>query len=403
MSVTETIYMDHHATTPVDHRVLDAMLPFFTEKFGNAASTTHGFGHVASAAVKAARESIANAVGAKASEIVFTSGATESNNLAILGAAARYRGDGKHIVSVVTEHPAVLDPLRQLEKRGYLMTLLPVIGSGGEDAGLIRVEQVAEAIRKDTILVTVMMANNEIGAIQPIQAIARLCKERDILFHTDATQAVGRLPVDVMELDVDLMSFSAHKMYGPKGIGGLFVRRRKPFVRLEPLLFGGGHERGFRSGTLNVPGIVGMARALELCIDEMEEENARLTSLRNRLFEGLSSQLDGVHLNGPALRADRRLGNNLNVRFDGIDGESLLLSTRNLAASSGSACTSASPEPSHVLRSLGLSDEAARSSIRFGLGRGNTEAHVDYVVEAIVDAVSRLRKMSSLPVLRPGA
>lgn len=403
MAANETIYMDHHATTPLDPRVLDAMLPFFTEKFGNPASTTHGFGHVASAAVKTARESIARAVGAKASEIVFTSGATESNNLAILGAAARYRNEGKHIVSVATEHPAVLDPLNQLEKRGYLVTLLPVNALGSEDAGLVHVEQVAEALRKDTILVTVMMANNEIGAIQPIQAIARLCKERGILFHTDAAQAVGRIPVDVIELDVDLMSISAHKMYGPKGVGALFVRRRKPFVRLEPLMFGGGHERSFRSGTLNVPGIVGMARALELCLEEMDDETTRLATLRDRLFDGLTSQLDGVHLNGPTLDAQRRLPNNLNVSFDGIDGESLLLSTRHLAASSGSACTSAHPEPSHVLRTLGLPDEAARGSVRLGLGRRNTEAEVDYVIEAIVDAVSRLRKMSSLPVLRPDA
>jgi cysteine desulfurase len=397
----EPIYMDHHATTPVDPRVVDTMLPYFTEKFGNAASTTHGFGHVASSAVKAARESIAKAVGARASEIVFTSGATESNNLAILGAATRYRDEGKHIVSVATEHPAVLDPLSQLEKRGYQVTLLPVAASGSGDAGLVTADQVAEALREDTILVTVMAANNEIGAIQPIQAIARLCKEREILFHTDATQAVGRIPVDVLALDVDLMSFSAHKMYGPKGVGALFVRRRTPFVRLEPLIFGGGHERSLRSGTLNVPGIIGMARALELCIEEMENEAERLATLRNLLFDGLASQLDGVHLNGPALDARRRLPGNLNVSFERIDGESLLLSTRNLAASSGSACTSAHPEPSHVLRFLGLTDEAARGSVRFGLGRGNTEDHVDYAVEALVDAVRRLRKMSSLPVLRP--
>ena len=301
MSPNEPIYMDHHATTPVDPRVVEAMLPYFSEKFGNAASTTHGFGHVAAAAVKAARESIAQAVGAKASEIVFTSGATESNNLAILGAAASYRNEGKHIVSVGTEHPAVLDPLKQLEKRGYLVTLLPVSVSGSDDAGLVTTDQVADALRKDTILVTVMTANNEIGAIQPIGAIAQLCKEREILFHTDATQAVGRIPVDVASLDVDLMSFSAHKMYGPKGMGVLFVRRRKPFVRLEPIVFGGGHERGLRSGTLNVPGIVGLARALELCIEEMPCEAERLRRLRHRMFAGLTSQLEGVHLNGPSL------------------------------------------------------------------------------------------------------
>ena len=296
----------------------------------------------------------------------------------------------------------MIDPVKQLEKRGYLVTLLPVSDASTEDSGLVDVDQVASAIRRDTILVSVMMANNEIGAIQPIQAIARLCKEREVLFHTDATQAVGRIPVNVAELDVDLMSFSAHKMYGPKGVGALFVRRRKPFVRLEPLLYGGGHERSLRSGTLNVPGIVGMARALQLCVEEMDDEASRLAALRDRLFSGLASQLDGVRLNGPALDA-RRLPGNLNIGFDGIDGESLLLSTRYLAASSGSACTSAHPEPSHVLRALGMSDEAARGSIRFGLGRSNTEDQIDYVVETVADAVRRLRKMSSLPVLRPGA
>jgi cysteine desulfurase len=398
------IYMDHHATTPVDSRVVEAMLPYFTEKFGNAASTTHGFGHVASAGVKAARESIAHAIGAKPSEIVFTSGATESNNLAILGAAARYCNEGKHIVSVTTEHPAVLDPLGQLEKRGYEVTLLPVTAAGSDEAGLVSVDQVADALRDDTILVTVMMANNEIGVVQPIEEIAQLCKQREVLFHTDATQAVGRIPVDVVGLDVDLLSFSAHKMYGPKGVGALFVRRRKPFVRLDPLIFGGGHERGLRSGTLNVPGIVGMARTLELCVEEMDDEIQRLAALRDRLAEGLTSQLDGILLNGPALDGGRRrLSGNLNMSFERIDGESLLLSTRHLAASSGSACTSSHPEPSHVLRALGLSDEAAKGSIRFGLGRGNTEADVDYVIEALVDAVRRLRKMSSLPVLGPDA
>ncbi len=400
MLPNEPIYMDHHATTPVDPRVVEAMLPYFCDKFGNAASTTHGFGHVAAAAVKAARESIAQAVGAKTNEIVFTSGATESNNLAILGAAASYGDEGKHIVSVVTEHPAVLDPLKHLQRRGYQVTLLPVTSAGNDNAGLVTASQVASALRKDTILVSVMMANNEIGAIPPIGDIARLCKEHAILFHTDATQAVGRIPVDVAALDVDLMSFSAHKLYGPKGVGALYVRRRKPFVRLEPIVFGGGHERSLRSGTLNVPGIVGFARAVELCIEELPREADRLRQLCRRMFDGLTAGLEGVYLNGPALD-ERRLPGNLNVGFNGIDGESLLLSTRYLAASSGSACTSAHPEPSHVLRSLGLTDEQARGSIRIGLGRGNTATQVDYVVAAIIDAVRRLRKMSSLPVLRP--
>ena len=287
--------MDHHATTPTDPRVVEAMLPYFTEKFGNPASTTHGFGHVAATAVKTARESIAQAVGVRASEIVFTSGATESNNLALQGVAARYRNEGKHIVSVATEHPAVLDPLKQLEKRGYLVTFLPVVPAGDRAAGLVSVDQVAGALRNDTILVSVMMANNEIGAIQPIAEIGALCREREILFHTDATQAVGRIPIDADALNVDLMSFSAHKMYGPKGVGVLFVRRRKPFVKLEPLLFGGGHERNLRSGTLNVPGIVGMAKALELCQETMTQEADRLGGLRNRMFSDLTTRIPGVH------------------------------------------------------------------------------------------------------------
>ncbi len=399
--IQQPVYVDNQATTPVDPRVVEAMLPYFTETFGNAASTGHRFGWAAQEAVKAARKSIAEVIGARPKEIVFTSGATESNNLAIRGVAERYGGPGSHLVSVSTEHPAVLDPLKKLVERGYEVTLLPVCQAPDPGAGLIRPEQVAEAIRQETILVSVMLANNEIGAIQPLAEIARVCKRRDVLLHTDATQAVGKIPVDVGRLDVDLMSFSGHKIYGPKGIGALYVRRRKPFVRLEPLIYGGGHEGGLRSGTLNVPGIVGFARAMELCRDEMEEESGRLRGLRDRLFEGLSQGIAGVALNGPALdRPDWRLPGNLNVSFENLDGESLLMSTKDVAASSGSACTSSHPEPSHVLRALGIGDERAQSSVRFGLGRFNTAAEVEYVIAAVADAAGRLRKMGSLPVLR---
>lgn len=404
MNPDRPIYMDHHATTPVDPRVLQAMLPFFSEEFGNAASTTHGLGRMASEAVNGARETIAAILGARPREIVFTSGATESNNLAIRGVVDRRQNAGRHIISVTTEHPAVLHPLKRLADRGYDVSLLPVAPAGDAEAGLVRVEQVADALCDDTVLVTVMLANNEIGAIQPVEPIARLCKQRGILIHTDATQAVGRMPVDLRQLEVDLMSFSAHKMYGPKGIGGLYVRRRNPVVKLEPLLLGGGHEGGLRSGTLNVPGIVGMATALEICAGEMQGEMARLAGLRGRLFDRLAAALDEIRLNGPALdRPAIRLPGNLNVSFGGVDGETLLLNVPRLAASSGSACTSAHPQPSHVLRALGLSHEAVRGSIRFGLGRGNTEAEVNAVSAAIIDSVRRLRRSSSRPAVQSGA
>jgi cysteine desulfurase len=421
------IYMDNHATTPVDPRVVEAMLPFFGATFGNPGSTTHVFGRAAKEAVDAARATIAAAIGADAREIVFTSGATESNNLAIRGVAERYDRKGKHLVSVCTEHPSVLEPLQKLGRRGYEVTLLPVIQSPDPRAGLIRPEQLAAALRDDTILVSVMAANNEIGAIQPLEEIGRLCRARGVLLHTDATQAVGRIPIDVRQLPVDLLSFTAHKMYGPKGVGALYVRRGSPQVRLEPLIDGGGQEGGLRAGTLNVPGIVGFARALELCVQEMPAEAARIAGLRDRLYQGLLAAVAGVTLNGPALGAiggqshfrsgenwDSLQGNaegdspifarakigtvprlpgNLNLSFARIDGETLLLKLPQVALSSGSACTSANPEPSHVLRALGLADEAVRGSVRFGLGRFSTTEEVDRVIAAVAAGVTWLRTM----------
>jgi cysteine desulfurase len=395
------IYLDNHSTTAVDPRVVEAMLPLLTETFGNAASTTHQFGWKAKQAVDAARESIAAGIGARPSEIVFTSGATESNNLAIRGVAERGGRKGRHLVSVVTEHPSVLDPLEKLGQRGFEVSYLPVIQAPHEQAGRVRPDEVAEAMRDDTILVSVMLANNEIGVLQPLAEIGRLSKERGVLLHTDATQAVGKIAVDVEQLGVDLMSFSAHKMYGPKGVGALYVRRRAPLVRLEPLIHGGGHERGLRSGTLNVPGIVGMARALELCLEEVSSESQRLSALRDRLFEGLAEAQPDVSLNGPALSPDLRLPGNLNVSFAGVDGEALLISAPSVAASSGSACTSHKPEPSHVLRALGVGDDLTRGSVRFGLGRFNTPDEVEFAVRTIADAVARLQRMSSVAPLKP--
>jgi len=390
------IYMDNHATTRVDPRVVEAMLPYFTRHFGNAGSSTHAFGWDARAAVDQSREKIAAAIHARPEEIVFTSGATESNNLALRGAAERYRRKGNHLIGVTTEHPSVLDPLKRLARSGFEVTLLPVIQSPDPEAGRIRPEQVEAAITDRTILVSVMAANNEIGAVHPLAEIGRTCRRRGVLLHSDATQAVGRMPVDVEDLCVDLMSFTAHKFYGPKGVGALYVRRREPAVRLQPIVDGGGQESGLRSGTLNVPGIVGLARALELCLEEMPDEVRRVRALRDRLFQGLTAALPEVRLNGPALQPpDWRLAGNLNVSFGGVDGQSLLLSVKDVAASSGAACSSEHPEPSHVLRGLGLADAACGGSVRFGLGRFNAAEEVEFVIEAFSQAVSRLRALGT--------
>jgi cysteine desulfurase len=395
--VTTPIYLDNHATTRVDPRVVQAMLPFFDTQFGNAGSISHAFGWQARDAVDDARANIAAAIGAEPKDIVFTSGATESNNLAIRGVCERPKRVGNHLVSVVTEHKAVLDPLARLARRGFDVTLLPVRSDGDRAAGLIDLDQLTAAIRDETLLVSVMLANNEIGAIPPLAEIGRICKEKGVLLHSDATQAVGKIPVDVEALQVDLLSFSAHKMYGPKGIGALYVRRRGPRVRLEPQIHGGRQEQGLRSGTLNVPGIVGLATALELCVADMADETERLRRMRDRLFVGLQERLFDVELNGPTLdERDWRLPNNLNASFAYVDGEALMMSMRDLAVSSGSACTSAEPEPSHVLRALGLSDDRTRASLRFGLGRFTTDEEIDVAIELVADAVRRLRQLSSM-------
>lgn len=388
------VYLDNHATTRVDPRVLEAMLPYFTRTYGNAGSNSHAFGWDARTAVDDARQSVAEAWGAKPQEILFTSGATESNNLALRGVALRRQTKGRHLVSVATEHPSVLDPLARLQREGFDVTLLPVAPTGDAQAGRIRPGQVAEALREDTVLVSVMLANNEIGALQPLAEIGAICRERGVLLHTDATQAVGKLPVNVDALQVDLLSFSAHKIYGPKGVGGLYVRRRVPPIRLQPLLDGGGQESGLRSGTLNVPGIVGLAKSVEFCLADMEAESQRIRGLRDRLWAGLQAAIPGVRLNGPALGDSTwRLAGNLNVSFGDVDGESILINAPEVALSSGSACTSDKPEPSHVLRSLNLPDDQVRSSIRFGLGRFNMEEEIDFAVQHLAQSVSRLRSM----------
>ena len=399
------IYMDNHATTRVDPRVVEVMLPYFSTVFGNAGSTSHSFGWEAKAAVDAARESIAEALNASPKEIVFTSGATESCNLAIRGIAERARRRGNHIVSAATEHKAVLDPLKKLSRRGFEVTLLDVRPFSDEKAGLIDLDQLRHALRDDTILVAVMLANNEIGVLQPISEIGALCRERGIPLFCDATQAVGKIPVDVESLQVDLLAFSGHKIYGPKGIGGLYVRRRGGAVRLESQIDGGGQEYGLRSGTANVPGIVGMAEALKLCLAEMPQEQTRLKQLRGRLWEGLKREVPDVQLNGPQLMTpydapwsadELRLPGNLNCAFPYVDGEALMLSMRDVAVSSGSACTSANPEPSHVLRALALGEDLCRASLRFGLGRYNTEEEVDFAVRSVAENVHRLRRLSSM-------
>jgi cysteine desulfurase len=386
--LTLPIYMDNHATTPVDPRVLEAMLPYFTVRFGNAASRNHSFGWQAEEAVEVARKQVAELIGATAKEIVFTSGATESDNLAISGAAHMYREKGNHLITVVTEHKAVIDTCKQLEKAGFEVTYLPV-----KRDGLVDLDQLRAAVTDRTILISVMAANNEVGVLQPIAEIGRIARERGVLFHTDAVQAAGKVPFDVNAKNVDMASLSAHKMYGPKGVGALYVRRRNPRVLLAPIIHGGGHERGMRSGTLNVPGIVGFGKAAAICRDELAVESARLASLRDRLADGLRGRLDEIVVNGSM---QHRLPGNLNVSFAYVEGESLLMGISDVAVSSGSACTSATLEPSYVLKAMGVGDELAHSSIRFGLGRFNTEEEVDFVVEKLSSVVARLREMSPL-------
>jgi cysteine desulfurase len=382
------IYLDNQATTPLDPRVLEAMLPFFTDKFGNAASRNHSFGWEAEQAVDLAREQIARLIGATAKEIVFTSGATESDNLAIKGIAEMYRERGDHIITQVTEHKAVLDTCKRMEKQGCRVTWLPVNAEG-----LIELEDLIEAIDDKTILITIMFANNEIGVIQPIAEIGKLCRVRGILFHTDAVQAVGKVPVDVNAMNIDALSLSAHKIYGPKGVGALYVRRRDPRVRIAAQMDGGGHERGMRSGTLNVPGIVGLGKACEIARLEISAEAERLATMRDTLKAKLESKLDFIHTNGTM---KHRLPGNLNMSFLHVEGESLMMGINDIAVSSGSACTSAAIEPSYVLKALGLDDDVAHSSIRFGLGRFNTPAEVDYVADRIIDVVRKLRELSPL-------
>ena len=388
MAVKLPIYMDNHATTPLDPRVLEAMLPYFTEKFGNAASRNHEFGWKAEEAVENARGQIARLIHANPREIVFTSGATESNNLAIKGVVERFSEKGRHIVTQATEHRAVLDVCRHLEKSGWQVTYLPVNSGGRVDPAAVR-----RAIALKTVLVTVMYANNEIGVIQPIEEIGKITRELGVLFHVDAAQAVGKIPVDMERDGIDLLSISAHKIYGPKGVGALYVRRKNPRVELAAMMDGGGHERGLRSGTLNVPGIAGFGKACEICEKEMAEESKRLRGLRDRLAGAIGAGLDGTSINGSM---EHRLPHNLNISFAQVDGESLLMGITDVAVSSSSACTSASLEPSYVLKALGVADELAHASIRFGLGRFNTEEEADYASARVIETVKRLRELSPL-------
>jgi cysteine desulfurase len=388
MSEPTRIYLDNQATSPLDPAVLEAMMPFLTGAFGNAASRNHAFGWEAEKAVDSARELLAAGINAKGREVVFTSGATESNNLAILGAARMYASKGKHLITCATEHKAVLDPMLYLQNQGWDVTVLDVDADGHVD-----LDALAAAMRDDTVLVSIMHGNNEIGTLHDIAAIGALCRERGVLFHTDATQTLGKEAIDVEAMSIDLLSASGHKMYGPKGVGMLYVRRRAPRVRLEPLFHGGGHERGMRSGTLNVPGIVGLGKALELCLADREAEQERVGALRDLLQRRLTDALDFTQVNGdPA----RRLATNLNISFAYVEGESMLMGMDGIAVSSGSACTSASLEPSYVLRALGVGDDLAHSSIRFSLGRFNTADEVEQAADRTIAAVKRLREMSPL-------
>lgn len=388
MAIKLPIYMDYHATTPLDPRVLEAMMPYLTTKFGNAASRNHSFGWEAEEAVETARKQIGDLIGANAKEIIFTSGATESNNLALKGVAEMYSERGNHIITAATEHKAILDTCKRLEKHGYRITYLPVTASG-----LIDLDMLRESITDRTILVSIMYANNEIGVIQPVAEIGKICKQKGVLFHCDGVQAVGKVPVNVIQDNIDLLSLSGHKLYGPKGVGALYVRRRNPRVQVTAQMDGGGHERGMRSGTLNVPGIVGLGEACALCRKEMAEESVRVGALRDKLKDRLTAQLDEVYVNGTM---ESRLPNNLNISFAFVEGESLLMGINDVAVSSGSACTSATLEPSYVLKALGAGDDIAHSSIRFGLGRFTTEEEVDYVAKKVVTVVRKLRELSPL-------
>ena len=387
MAVNIPIYLDNHATTAVDPRVLDTMLPYFTKSFGNAASKSHSFGWEAEAAVDSARLQVTRLIGASsAREIILTSGATESDNLAIKGVATAYRDKGNHVVTCVAEHKAVLDSCKALEKQGVQITYLPITRDGFVDLAHLE-----SALTDKTILISIMAANNEIGTVQPLKEIGCLAKERGIIFHSDATQAVGKIPIHVEEMGIDLLSLTAHKMYGPKGVGALYVRSSKPRVKITPLIDGGGHERGMRSGTLNVPGIVGLGKACELSQLEMGTEGERVTALRERLKRSLVDQLEDAYINGDATK---RLPGNLNMSFAYVEGESLMMGLKEVAVSTGSACTSASLEPSYVLKALGLEDALAHASIRFGIGRFNTEAEIDYTAKRVVEEVNRLREIS---------
>ncbi len=393
MALKFPIYLDYHATTPLDPRVLTAMLPYLTEHFGNAASRTHSYGLRAEAAVNVAREAVAEALGAEPKEIVFTSGATESDNLAVLGAARANRGKGDHVVTSAIEHRAVLDPCRQLEREGFRVTYVPP-----DRTGLTTAEAVGAALSEKTVLVSVMAANNEIGTLNPVGEIGRLCKERGVLFHTDAVQALEKVPLSVHGVGVDLLSVSAHKICGPKGVGALFVRSVNPRVRMEPILYGGGHERGLRSGTLNVPGVVGLGSATRLAAEEMEPERARVKALRDRLEARLLAEIPGAFVNG---HPTERLAGNLNVCLPGVTADAVMMEVRELAVSAGSACTSATPEPSHVLRGIGLEPGEANASIRFGLGRFTTREEVEAAADRIVAAVARLRRARAAVETRP--
>jgi cysteine desulfurase len=388
MAIKLPIYFDNHATTRVDPRVVEAMTPYFTSIYGNAASRNHEYGWKAEEAVENGRAQVAKLINATPKEIVFTSGATESTNLAIKGVAQMYREKGNHIITQVTEHKATLDTCKSLEKFGYEVTYLPV-----EKDGRINLDDLRKAITPKTILISIMYANNEIGVVQPIAEIGKMAKEKGVFFHVDGVQAIGKIPVDVQKDGIDLMSISAHKLYGPKGVGALYVRRKNPRVQLAAQIDGGGHERGMRSGTLNVPGIVGLGKACELCGEEMSTESAHLSKMRDRLRDSIMSRLDETFINGSETH---RLPHNINISFAYVEGESLLMGINDIAVSSGSACTSATLEPSYVLKALGVGEDLAHTSIRFGLGRFNTEEEVDYVADRVVETVSRLRELSPL-------